>query len=102
TEAWVDGLLFVPRGLVFTALAVLTVSLLCRWAPLRHLGQVLGRQTLAVYVLHPMLIGLLMIAAAGPAGGSLESVAADPVVGLVYPLVVTAIIVALALPARSV
>ncbi len=95
-----DSLVFVARGTAFMVFAVVTVGLLVRWSPLRRLGSALGRQTLGVYVLHPLWIALLIVVTDGPFRGAVESALGHPVVSLLYPPVVTALIIAVSMPAR--
>lgn len=94
------SVLFVARGTAFMVFAVVTVGLLVRWEPLRRLGVALGRQTLAVYVLHPLWIAVLIVASQGPARDTFVALVGRPVVALLYPPLVTAAIIGLALPAR--
>lgn len=84
-----DALLFVLRGTAFMVLAVTTVAIAVRWSPVRRLGTALGQRTLIVYTLHPLLIALLTIVAAGPARQALERVWSTEVGALLYPLLAT-------------
>lgn len=96
-----DALVFVPRGLAFMVLMVLAVVLAVRWAPVRRLGVALGRQTLAVYVLHPLWIALLTVLVVGPLRPALRALLANPAGAALYPLLVTALLIALSLPVRA-
>jgi len=83
-----EAVVFVLRCVAFLVLAVVVVVLAVRWGPLRRLGLVLGRRTLPIYVLHPLWIALLL----AYAGGARE-VTATTVGSLLYPPVVTALVV---------
>ena len=87
-----DAALFVVRGVAFMVLCVLAVAIAVRWDPVRRLGVLLGRRTLAVYVMHPLWIALLTIVALGPGRGVIAEILASPA-ALLYPAVVTAGIV---------
>ncbi len=93
TTPLADSLLFVLRGTAFMALAVTVVPLAVRWHPVRRLGAALGQRTLIVYTMHPLLIGVLTIVATGPARKAFERVWATELWAVLYPLVVTLVIV---------
>ena len=95
-----DAVLFVPRGAAFMALAVIGVALAIRWGPVERIGVLLGRQTLAVYVLHPLLIALLTILVLGPGRAVYAALLFNPVSAVLYPAVVTAGIIALSVAVR--
>lgn len=95
-----DASLFVVRGASFMVLCVLAVAVAVRWAPVRDVGVWLGRQTLAVYVMHPLWIALLIVATRGFAGDAIDAVVGTAVGALVYPAVVTAVVVALSIGLR--
>ncbi len=92
-----EAVVFVARCLAFLVLAVLVVVLAVRWDPLRRLGLLLGRQTLPIYVLHPLWIAVLLAYAGGPA----REVTATTVGSLLYPPVVTALVVVLCLAVHA-
>lgn len=96
-----EALLSVSRGVAFLVLAVLCVAVAVRWSPLRRLGVALGRQTLGIYVLHPLWIGLLTIMVAGPGRGVFSEVLDHPVSAVAYPAVATAVIIAVSMPVRA-
>jgi fucose 4-O-acetylase-like acetyltransferase len=92
---------FVARGLAFAVLAVLSVAVLTRWSPIERLGVALGRQTLGVYVLHPLWIALLVVALVrGPGRDVFAAMLTNPLAAVAYPLVATAAVIAVSLPAR--
>ena len=96
-----EAVLFLVRGAAFLVLAVAVVAVAVRWSPAQRLGVALGRRTLPIYVLHPLWIALLLLAAAGFAHGALAEVVASPVGALLYPLVVTSAVIALCLGTQS-
>lgn len=81
-------------------LAIACASLLCRWAPVARLGSAIGRRTLAIYLLQVPLLGLWSLVA-NPETTWLTRLLENPLVELVYPPLVTAAIVALALGIRT-
>lgn len=81
-------------------LAIVCAALLCRWAPAARLGSAIGRRTLAIYLLQVPLLGVLSLVA-NPDAAWLTRLLQNPVVELVYPPLVTAAIVALALGIRA-
>ncbi|UJP41140.1 acyltransferase family protein [Cellulomonas palmilytica] len=92
-----EAVVFVVRCLAFLVLAVLVVVLAVRWEPLRRLGLLLGRQTLPIYVLHPLWLALLL----AYAGGLARDVTATTVGSLLYPPVVTTLVVVLSLTVHA-
>ncbi|GIG28917.1 acyltransferase family protein [Cellulomonas marina] len=94
--AW-GAALYDLRGVVFLVFSLTAVAWACRWAPVRDLGQWLGRRTLGVYVLHPLLIALLLVLQLGPLSGAFAAVVRTPLGGALYPLAVTAVLVATAI-----
>ncbi|QHC58052.1 acyltransferase [Rathayibacter sp. VKM Ac-2760] len=82
-------------------LAVACAALLCRWAPAARVGSAIGRRTLPIYLLQVPLLGLWSLVA-GPDADWLSGLLGTPAVALLYPLVLTAAIVALSLAIRSV
>jgi len=97
-----EAVLFLVRGAAFLVLAVALVAVAVRWSPVRRLGVALGRRTLPIYVLHPLWIALVLLAAAGFAHGALREVLAHPVGALLYPLVVASTVIALCLGTHAV
>lgn len=91
-----DAVVSLLRGGAFLVAAAAAVGLLARVGPLGRAGQRLGRRTLPVYVLHVPLLALVMVAA-DAAPGVVRSVVGQPAVGLVAPLLVSAVVVATAL-----
>jgi uncharacterized membrane protein YcfT len=89
-----DAALFVARGVAFMAFTVTVVAVAVRWAPVRGLGVALGRRTLVVYVMHPLLIALLMIWTHEAGGDVMGRVVASGAAAMALPLVVTAAVVA--------
>lgn len=87
------ALLFLARGVAFLALAVVVVAVAVRWEPARRLGEELGRRTLPVYVLHPLLIALWLLVARGPAADAVDAALRVPAVALAYPAVLTVAVV---------
>lgn len=93
-HAVAEALVALVRGTAFLVLALLLVALVVRWAPARRLGLALGRRTLPVYVIHPLVIAVWIVLAAGPLHGPLEQALAVPVAALLYPAVLTVAVVA--------
>ena len=92
--------LFLVRCVAFLVLAVLVVVVAVRWRPLSRLGLALGRQTLPIYVLHPLWIAVLLVGAGlpgAPGHAALGTLLAVPALALLYPLVLTAGVIALCL-----
>lgn len=81
-------------------LAIACAALLCRWAPAARLGSAIGQRTLPIYLLQVPLLGLWSLVAR-PDAEWLTSLLRNPVAGLLYPLLVTAGIVALSLAIRA-
>jgi uncharacterized membrane protein YcfT len=92
-----EAVLFLVRGAAFLVLAVALVAVAVRWSPVRRVGVALGRRTLPIYVLHPLWIALVLLAAAGFAHDALGDVLANPGGALLYPLVVASAVIALCL-----
>ncbi|GEL94959.1 acyltransferase [Cellulomonas composti] len=91
------AVLSLARGTAFLVVAVLVVVLAVRWNPVRRLGLALGRQTLPIYVLHPLWIALLIVAA-GSVGHDVEAAVLGSTLGaILYPAVVGSVVVALCL-----
>lgn len=82
-------------------LAVAGASILCRWEPAARLGSAIGRRTLPIYLLQVPLLGLWSFVAR-PDADWLVALVRTPIGGLLYPLLVTAAIVALSLAIRAV
>ncbi|HEY3436086.1 MAG TPA: acyltransferase [Actinotalea sp.] len=95
-----DAMLFLPRGVAFVALCVVAVTIAVRWAPVRRLGLALGRETLPVYVLHPLWIALTTMAVATWAGDPVVAFRGTVVGALLWPGLLTIAIIVLSLPAR--
>ncbi len=91
------GVLFLVRGTAFMVLAVVTVALAVRWRVALVVGASLGRHTLAVYVLHPLLICLLIAVTAGPLRSVKESVLGSTVGSLVTPLLAAVALIAVSI-----
>jgi len=87
-----NGLLFVLRGVAFMALAVVAIAIAVRWTPVRRLGVALGRRTLVVYVMHPLLIALLIVVTVAT-GDAVHGLVQMPLVAAVLPVVLTAAVV---------
>lgn len=94
------AVLFLVRCTAFLALTVTVVAIAVRWSPARRLGVALGRRTLPVYVIHPLLLALLVVAE-GSLRGGLEPVLGSRAGALLYPAVVTVVVVALCLAVDS-
>lgn len=92
----VDGsILFIVRGLVFMVASVVVIAILVRWRPAERVLSAVGRQTLPIYVMHPLLLYALIAATAQWSG--FEAMLGHPVVSALYPVVVTAVIAVLSL-----
>ncbi|MBO9553277.1 acyltransferase [Cellulomonas sp.] len=96
-----EAVLFLVRGAAFLVLAVALVAVGVRWSPVRRLGVALGRRTLPIYVLHPLWIALVLLAAAGFAHDALGDVLGSPVGALLYPLVLAAAVIGLCLATEA-
>lgn len=98
-----DGAAGQIAGFVVSAsaipLAVACAALLCRWAPAARVGSAIGRRTLPIYLLQVPLLGLWSLVA-NPDAAWLTGLLEKPVAALLYPLVLTAAIVALSLGIR--
>ncbi len=92
-----DALFFVARGLAFLLTGVLGVVLACRWGPVCRLGGVLGRRTLSVYVLHPLLIAVISLPLLGPWEAEVGDLVAAPAGAAAFPVVVTVVVVVAAI-----
>ena len=92
-----DSAFFVVRCAAFVAVSVVAVALAVRWGPARRLGVALGQRTLGVYVLHPLLIGVGLVAARTWGGDALDDLLADRATALLYPIVVTVVVIAVAM-----
>lgn len=86
----------VPLSLLFLAVA----RLLCRWAPIRVPFAWIGRRTLGVYVIHWPLVGLLVLWGVGHQA-VVARLEGNDVLAVLYPLAITAIIVAACLGLES-
>jgi len=97
SDGVLHALLVLVRGVSFLLLGVAVVVVLVRWRPAARAGSWIGQQTLPVYVLHvPLLLVLVSVLGPDPSprlGGLLS----NTVVALGYPLVLTAVLVALTL-----
>ena len=89
-----DAALFVARGVAFMAFTVTVVAIAVRWSPVRRLGVGLGRRTLVVYVIQPLLIPHLTLWTREAGGVLVDRVVASAAAALALPLVVTAAVVA--------
>lgn len=83
--------------LAFAALFLVAVILVCRLRPVAHVGSVVGRVTLPIYVLHALLIYVWLLLIAGPLQDVMTAVLGIPLLSALYPAVVTAAIVAITL-----
>lgn len=95
---WAGAVFFVPSGIAVGAAMVVLFVLLTRWRPARELGTVLGRGSLGLYVLHPLWLAGLALLALAVAPRTIGQALGTPTGAVVYPLLVTALIVALSLP----
>ena len=92
----VDGtILFVVRGLTFMVASVVVIAIVVRWRAAEHLLSAVGRQTLPIYVMHPLLICALIAAVHQWSG--FEDFLGRPLVSVLYPVVVTVGIAVLSL-----
>ncbi|MBD8059615.1 acyltransferase family protein [Cellulomonas sp. JH27-2] len=97
TSAVQDAVLFVPRGVAFAVVCVVAVAIAVRWRPVRRLGLALGRKTLGVYVQHPLWLALVTGIAAAFGRELVATVLASRAGALLFPMVVTAIVVGLSI-----
>lgn len=96
-----DAVLFVPRGVAFVVVCVVAVALAVRWRPVRVVGLALGRRTLGVYVQHPLWLALLTGVAAGGGSGLVAVVLGDRWGALLFPLVITGIVIGLSVAGQE-
>jgi uncharacterized membrane protein YcfT len=81
------------RNVVIVFMAVAVVALLVRLRPLERLGVYLGQRTLGVYVIHALLVQLLYVVGVGPFAPELRGLAQNELLALLYPVVVTAVVI---------
>jgi uncharacterized membrane protein YcfT len=72
---------------------VAVVALLVRLRPFERLGVYLGQRTLGVYVLHALLVQLLYVAGVGPLAAGVRWLVGHELLALLYPVVVTALLI---------
>jgi len=89
------SVLFIIRGLAFMVASVAVIALAVRWGPAERAMSAVGRQTLPIYVMHPLVIYALIATTAQWRG--FDDFVGHPVVASVYPIVVTAAITVLCL-----
>jgi uncharacterized membrane protein YcfT len=81
------------RNVVIVFMAVAVVALLVRLRPFERLGVYLGQRTLGVYVLHALLVQLLYVAGGGPLAPGVRWAAGHELPALLYPVVVTVLLI---------
>jgi surface polysaccharide O-acyltransferase-like enzyme len=101
TSPVADAVLFTVRGVAFLVAGMLAIVLACRWRPIERLGSALGERTILVYVLHPLLLAAFTLVEPS-LEPVLHRVMTNPVGAMLYPLVMTALVVAVCLGAHTV
>lgn len=91
------NLLYLSFSLAAAALLLWGVILLCQIRMLRGFLTFIGTRTLSIYVLHAPLIYLLLFAEQKIWPSAIQDVAQNPMIMSIYPLVVTAAIIAVCL-----
>lgn len=91
------NLLYLSFSLAAAALLLWGVILLCQIRILRHFLTFIGTRTLSIYVLHAPLIYLLLLAEQRIWPKGIQALAQNPLMMSAYPLIVTAVIVAVCL-----
>jgi uncharacterized membrane protein YcfT len=91
------AVLVLIRGLAFLLLGVAVLVALLRWRPLARAGSWLGQRTLPVYVLHVPLLLLAITVLGRSAEPPVDGLLSNTPVALGYPLVLTAVLIALTL-----
>ncbi|MBC7632314.1 acyltransferase [Aeromicrobium sp.] len=81
------SVLFMVRGVTFMVTSVAVIAVLVRWRPLGRAMSAVGRQTLPIYVMHPLLLYVLIASTAQWSG--FDALLAHPVVSVIYPVVIT-------------
>lgn len=100
TSPVADAVLFTVRGVAFLVAGMLAIVVACRWRPVERLGAALGERTILVYVLHPLLIAAFTLAEPS-LDPVLHRVMTNPVGAMLYPLVMTALVVSVCLAADA-
>ncbi|NQX10954.1 acyltransferase [Microbacteriaceae bacterium VKM Ac-2855] len=89
-----------PFGLIASAsaipLAIACAARICRWAPAARLGALIGARTLPIYLLHVPLLGFWSLLSY-PQPAWLTGPLSNPVIALLYPLLLTTALVSISL-----
>lgn len=88
--------LYVLAGLAMIG----ATGMLARVRPYAAVGRFVGKHTLGIYVLHIPVIVVIDLTAAGPLGTLRDLAATNSVVDVLYPLLITAVIVPICITAQ--
>lgn len=85
--------LYLLRAVAFAASLIGVTAVLVRFRPVAVVGQRVGAKTLAIYVLHPVIIIGVSILADGPLQVVMSAVANNAALALAYPAIATVLVV---------
>ncbi|NUT70064.1 acyltransferase [Pseudarthrobacter sp. C4D7] len=89
-----DQAVFILQGLAAATALVALISALTRYRPIAVAGSWVGRRTLGIYLLHTPIMDFLVLAFHGPLAPLGPAISTSLPVALIYPLALTAAVIA--------